>query len=207
MGNAKLNNWMQWVLLVGIIASLLCSYGAYNKDIDIPENTYPTASEIASLVVIPEVVIPKIVTPEVRDIDNDRLNNIWDVFFKGCSINLEVQAEEDAEDEVESELDDLEEFIEENIDRFDELVGSLDLDEDETKITIIELGECIIDEFNYEYESDEDKEVEVIFKYDFTYEDTSDNTNHKDSVYVTVNVRYDEDDLDDIESIEVSYSL
>ena len=62
MGNAKLNSWMQWVLLVCVIATLVIAYGAYDKanTIEVPtvdeiiaQANIPSAAEIAGLIQVP----------------------------------------------------------------------------------------------------------------------------------------------------------
>ena len=56
MGNAKLNSWMQWVLLVGVIVMI---YGVYTIDDSQPEPivfpSIPSAQDVADLIVIPEI--------------------------------------------------------------------------------------------------------------------------------------------------------
>lgn len=58
MGNAKLNSWMQWVLLAGVIVLLFFAFTIYNtpepEPIVIPTYDIPTAQEIADLIVIPD---------------------------------------------------------------------------------------------------------------------------------------------------------
>jgi len=81
MGNAKLNSWMQWILLVGVIATIVISVCAYNAatsivipEINVPSAnaiaasvlagvTIPTAEEISNAIVIPDY--PEI--PESKD--------------------------------------------------------------------------------------------------------------------------------------------
>jgi len=55
MGNAKLNSWMQWILLVGVILTLAFAYSAYDKANSIEIPTIPSAQEVADLIVIPVV--------------------------------------------------------------------------------------------------------------------------------------------------------
>ena len=50
MGNAKLNSWMQWILLVGVIATLVLAYGAYDKANNIVIPDAPSAETIAGTI-------------------------------------------------------------------------------------------------------------------------------------------------------------
>ena len=92
MGNAKLNSWMQWILLVGVIATIVISVCAYNAatsivipEINVPSAnaiaasvlagvTIPTAEEISNAIVIPdypEIPESKDTTVSIRDDKDD----------------------------------------------------------------------------------------------------------------------------------------
>lgn len=151
-------------------------------------------------------VLEGIDIPEMPEMP-DTSGNIDKVLFNQCNEVLKNTAENDVIDEVIDE-DELEEFIEDEIENFDEfVVGHFPtLNPDDTEVVVEVLGYCNIwgTEFGDE---EEDKEATVYLVYKFRYEDDEDNDEHKDKVYVIGKVKYDEDDLNDIKDIDLTYTL
>ncbi len=137
------------------------------------------------------------------NVDTSKTDDLWDVMFGGCTRTLENAAESDVMSEI--DMDDLKDFIEDSIEDFDRFVSNPAIDDDETEVEVVALGQCTI--YSTEFgEDDEDKSAEVTLVYDFKYEDETDNTEHKGSVTVTGTVVYDEGDFSD-EDVELSYVL
>ena len=183
------------IITVIIFAVLLGGfvYMTQPDEVVIPEPVaFPTAAEIAALIVVPAAPA----APEIQD---------FGVIPGTCRSTLKDIAEIDAIAEVNDEMDDLKDFIEDTIANFDEFVISPILDDSETDITIDELGYC--EYWNYEIGDEEDnKEVIIIMEYDFSYENTFTGKEHKDTIYVTAIVEYDEGNFND-KDIELTYSL
>jgi len=198
MGNAKLNPWVQYVVVIGMLILIAGSFTwMAPKEITIPIIAVPSAAEIASLIVIPETVIP-----EAKELDNKKVSDIWKIMFNDCYVDLEDEARETVIDEIDE--DDLIEVIEDSLENFDKL-KNLQLDDDETEVVINEIGFCEIDETDFGDDED-DKSAEVTLVYNFKYQDTFDSTWYKDSVTVTGTVEYDEGDFDDYD-VELIYTI
>jgi len=209
MGNAKLNPWVQYVVVIGMLILIAGSFTWMTpKEIIIPTIAVPSAAEIASLIVIPETVIPETVIPEAKELDNKKISDIWKIMFNDCYVDLEDGARETVIDEIDE--DDLIEFIEDSLENFDKLkkVRNLQLDDDETEVVINEIGYCVIGGINgTEFGDDEnDKSAEVTLVYTFKYQDTFDTTWYKDSVTVTGTIEYDEGDFEDYD-VELIYTI
>ena len=155
----------------------------------------PTAQEIVAL--IPPVVIPEIVIPEApvaKDLNNDRIDDLWEDLYGDKIDELEAEAYDVAELELEdNDYELLTEWLEVSIEGFDELK---DVDVDDYEITVIELG---LDE-------DDDKVAEVVFELEIRYtlkEGVVQNL--KKDIVATASVSFDEGDFDD-EDVELVFA-
>ena len=154
----------------------------------------PTASEIAARVVIPEVKIPEFqapVYPEfpvMKDLNNGRLDDLWENLYGEEIDELEDNAYDIAEEEFENrDYKLLTEWLEANIEGFDELKN---VDVEDEEVRVIELG---LDE-------DENKVVEVVFELEIRYTLNEGVVQRlKKDVEVTITVLFDEGDYLDSE--------
>ncbi len=147
-------------------------------DVTIP--SVPTAQEIADLVVI----------PGPGDIDNDRINDLWEDMYAVEIKELEDAAELNAKAELkDDDWEILEEYLELIIADFYVLK---DVDYEDTEITVLNLG----------LGEDEDKVVEVVFELEVKYNlREGPITRYRKIVFATANVVYEEGDLDDEEVV------
>jgi len=176
------------------------------------------ANAILAGIVIPEVTIP--------EVDNEKLDELWQGLFGDRISDLKsdvytgtdertlvdpflgkFQAEFDGNDR-----DDAREYIEDNLEDFDEFnvsdfFGNLlkKYDKEEVGFKIVQVGE--VEAINgITYNEGENSEVIVELEYDFKYtKDTGvvDDV-YRGTLYVTVTAEYDGTDLEDL---EVTYSL
>jgi len=139
----------------------------------------PTASEIAAE--IPPVVIPEIVVPEAKEVNNERIDDLWKDLYEEEIDELEAEAYDVAELELEDhDYKLLTKWLEEQIEGFDELRN---VDIDDYEINVIELG----------LEEDEDKVAEVVFELKVKYSlDEGQTTQYKKNVLATATVSFDE---------------
>ena len=146
----------------------------------------PTASEIAAE--IPPVVIPEIVVPEPKELNNKRIDDLWEDLYGEEIEELEDEAYDVAEIELEDDdYDLLVKYLEANIEGFDELE---DVDFEDYEITIIELG----------LDDDEDKVAEVVFELEVEYTLLEGVVqDYKKQIFATANVVFEEGDFDDEE--------
>lgn len=147
-------------------------------DVTIP--SVPTAQEIADLVVI----------PGPGDVDNDRINDLWEDMYSEGIKELEDAAELNAKAELkDDDWEILEEYLELTIEGFYEIE---DVDYEDTEITVLNLG----------LGEDEDKVVEVVYELEVEYSlKEGPVTNHRKIVFATANIVYEEGDLDDEEVV------
>ena len=152
---------------------------------EIAKLSFPTVQEIAAetakLIVVPEVVIPEIVVPTAGELDNDRLNDIYDETFKEESNQLKADAL--AACVAEFDEDDFEDFLKDSIVGFD-VLNSFDEDDDEQETTIQNLG----------LEDNEDKLATVYQEFKIKYETDSSYDKLKNVVTSTGAVTFDEED-------------
>jgi len=189
MANAKLNCWMQWVLLVGVIATILLSYGAYSNSekinydrianlVNVPKVEVPTADEIADKIVIPET-------------ENQRLDELWQKVYETEISDLKEEALEATLDEIDKE--DIEDFLKDegyNID----YVKSYKVDEDETEVEVTNLG----------LDDEDDKAATVNLYLDVKYKQkTGSTTTQREYIEVTADYYIDDGD----EEVDLVYSI
>ena len=139
----------------------------------------PTASEIAAE--IPPVVIPAVVIPEAKEVNSDRIDDLWEDLYELEIYELETEAHDVAELELEDrDYKLLTKWLEEQIEGFDELRN---VNVEDYEVNIIELG----------LEEDEDKVVEIVFELKVKYvleEGAAERL--KKNVIATANVVFDE---------------
>jgi hypothetical protein len=184
MTQAKLNGSMQYVLLAVLVAAVLLNVYALNRPIEVGEVVVPGAAEIAALV---NLTIPEV---DLSSVDN-QLDDIYKKLYASEYDELEEEALDAYDDEYDE--DDLEEMLENSVVGFDR-VRSVELDDDETEVVVVNLG----------LDDNEDRLVKVYKEYKVKYELDDDSDKLKDVVYVTAVVTYD--DKDGYEA-ELSYSL
>lgn len=111
MGNAKLNTWVQYVVVIGLVLLLIGSFTWMNSTIVV--NT-PTASEIAAAIIIPTM-------SGNLSIDNDKIDAIYDEILRDD--NAEEIAEQLALDEIDTKdfEKDLVSFLETEIDIIEDI--------------------------------------------------------------------------------------
>lgn len=152
----------------------------------------PTASEIAAE--IPPVVIPEIVVPEPKELNNNRIDDLWKDLYGEEIDELEANALDVAEIELEDDdYDLLVKYLEANIEGFDEL---MDVDVEDTEVAVISLG----------LEEDEDKTAEVVFELEIEYTLIEGVVqDYKKQIIVTANVVFEEGDFND-EEVELVFA-
>ena len=154
----------------------------------------PTADEIAAKIVIPEVVIPEITVPEPKEVNSDRIDDLWEDLYGDKIDELEAEAYDVAELELEDrDYKLLTRWLEDSIIGFDEL-RSVDIEDYE--YTILELG----------LEDEEDKVVEIVFDLKVKYvleEGAAEKL--KKNVVATALVTFDEGDYSD-EDVELVFA-
>jgi len=187
-------NWVQYTILVLAVILVIGSFTwmapvvkVNEQKVDLSQLDIPTAEEIASQI----------------DIDNSKIDDLHNVMFGRCRTELKDNAESVVLDEI--DIDELKEYIEDQIADFDKFTKIPTLDEDETEVTINQLGYCIV--FGEEFgDEKDDKSAIVNLVYNFEYEDENSYDVHKDKLYITGTVDFEEGDFDD-EDVELSYSL
>ncbi len=192
MVQSKVNqpNWLQYVTVVAVLLALFFSFSAYNKDVEMPE--VPSAAEIASQVQVPSASVGlsaeevrAIVATELAtldtDVNNDKLDKVFEEVYESEITALENKALNLYSKEFDK--DEIEDLLESEIENFDKL-ENVDLDDDETEVTVVNLG----------LDDDEDKEVIVTKEYKVKYEKDDTTDNYKDVVYVKGTLTYDDDD-------------
>jgi len=187
------------LIVIAVILSLITMFGVFAiTSVDeealsnkvtaqvIGQIEIPTASEIAAE--IPPVVIPEIVVPEAKEMNNDRIDDLWNDLYETEIEELETEAYDVAEIELEDhDYKLLTQWLEGQIEGFDELRN---VAVDNYEINVIELG---LDE-------DEDKIADVVFELKVKYTlDEGQATKYKTNVLVTANVLFDEGDYNDEE--------
>lgn len=152
----------------------------------------PTASEIAAE--MPETVIPNITIPEPKEVNSDRIDDLWEDLNNEKIEELEAEAYDVAELELEDrDYELLTQWLEDGIEGFDELE---DVDVDDYEINVIELG----------LEEDEDKVAEIVFELEVEYTLKEGVVqDYKKDVIVTVTVSFDEGDFTD-EDVELIFA-
>ncbi len=187
------------LILVVMIASISIGVGNINKKIEAKQTVnVPSAQEIASLVVIPEVVIPEFKVPEyevpVFESDN-KVDDLWKDLYSAEIDELEAAAEDEATWELED--DDWEllfDFLEANIEGFDKLKN---VEVEDVEVSVLELG----------LEEDEDKVAEVVFELEIRYTlEEGVVQRYKEDVIATANVVFEEGDFDD-EEVEFVFAF
>lgn len=179
-------------------------------EINIPDVVVPTAKEIADELDInaaPEVVVSEDGDSDVivisEESSSNKLDDLWEDLYSDEIEELEGHAYNDVMSELsdldEDDMDDLEDFLEENIEGFDELVSVSEYD-DETNIEIINL--------NPDNDEDESKEADVFLELKVKYKLREGQvTSYKEIVYVVGNVVYEEGNNFNDEEVTVTYSL
>jgi hypothetical protein len=140
---------------------------------------FPTAEEIAALIVVPEVnmsgtMIPNVVTTKVESIDNKLLNEFLESEFRSKFSEIENFSKEEAEKELRNEDDEVVSYYLQSI-----LESSLDkdtievtIDDIDVEVTELGLGEdedkCAIVAFELEVEYELEEGVRVEFEKDMT---------------------------------------
>jgi len=149
----------------------------------------PTASEIALEIAIPEVVIP-----EAKEVNSDRIDDLWEDLYETEIEELEDEAYNVAEEKLENhDYKALEKYLEANMEGLDEIKK---VNIEDYEINIIELG----------LEDDEDKVAEVVFelKVKYTLEEGV-AQKLKKNVLATAIVTFDEGDYLD-EEVELVFA-
>lgn len=186
-------NLFVWLLVLVAFVSVISLAVTMSNNIDeellteqiakkvINELNVPSAAEIAALV--PVAVLPEIVIPEAKEINSDRLDDLWKNLYNNEIAELESEAYNIVLEEFEDkDYELLVEWLEANIEGFDELE---DVDVEDYEVSIIELG----------LDLDEDKSAEVVLEIELKYslkEGVDDN--FKKDVIVKANVVFDEGD-------------
>lgn len=189
-------NLFVWLLVLVAFVSVISLAVTMSNNIDeellteqiakkvINELNVPSAAEIAALV--PVAVLPEIVIPEAKEINSDRLDDLWKNLYNNEIAELESEAYNIVLEEFEDkDYELLVEWLEANIEGFDELE---DVDVEDYEVSIIELG----------LDLDEDKSAEVVLEIELKYslkEGVDDN--FKKDVIVKANVVFDEGDYSD----------
>jgi len=189
---------LNWLALIGVILLLVGSF-TWMAPSNVQQVDVPTANEIATAV-LTGITIPEVTIPEL---DNKKINDLWKVIFGECNNKLKTKAETHVLAEI--DMDEIEDYIKDNIANFDKFRKHPVFDTDKTEVVVNEIGYCVIGDAEFGDDED-DKSAEVKLVYDFTYEDDTDNTNHKDSITVIGTITYDEGKWSD-RDVEFSYSL
>jgi len=152
--------------LILLIALLVISLYGIAK---IP--SVPTADEIAQKIQIPTptVNIPEV---EIPDFDYTKINQVWEKVYKDDIAELENEAIQVTTNEITKS--DIEDFLKDNIDNF-ETLKKWEIDEDETEVTIINLG----------LDDKDDRKAIVTTEIDVRYTlSEGQATSYKDTIYV-----------------------
>ena len=195
------------LLVAAVILCCITTYAVLNNQVDeqalsnkvaaqvIGQINVPTASEIAAEmpeISIPEIVIPA--APEAKEVNSDRIDDLWEGLYDDEIEELEAEAYDVAEIELEDhDYKDLERYLEANIEGFDELK---DVDIDDYEVNIIALG----------LDDDEDKVADVVFELKIKYNLLEGQaTNYKKNVIATATVSFDEGVYND-EDVELVFA-
>lgn len=190
--------------IVLLIFGLISMFGAYNgvsekdledaiDDIEFPEQV--SAQEIADLVVIPEM--KEIDVPEFKG--ESMVKDMWEDMH---SVNISLLKEHAYNDTVlefkADKYEDLVEWLELNIEDFDELVGyEVKFNEDDCEVEVVELG----------LEEDEDKSAKVVCEVKVKYDlKEGADESYKKYVMFSSDVSYEEGDFSD-EKVKFAYSF
>lgn len=198
MGNAKLNSWMQWLLLIGVVATLILSYSAYSyaKDIEVP-----TAEEIVASANLPTAEDIAALMPVVDNSLNERLCELTD----GCEFwephrrqswgILNALNNGDAEEDF-----------------FDAMVDLTGIDED--YLVVEPRHDVDMKDYQIRAYSDKDKEdgnweIKTFIKVRYYDSDEANSFTHEDAeyAYIVVTSILDEGEYEDLAIEEVSRSF
>ena len=156
--------------------------------------------------IVAGIVMPTM--PEMPEYDTEKIDDVWKAMFGVCGNTLEIDAEVKVKAKVIGTGADMREYVEDNLEDFDDfttLTSVFTLDDEETEVTILDLGECEINSITYN--EDEDRKVTVVLEYDFEY--TKDTgvvgDAYRGTLYVTGEYVYDVEDSES--EVELSYSL
>jgi len=194
--------------LVLLVVGLFC-VSSINNNLKLID--YPTAAEIAALVVIPEAgvyptaqeIADLIKVPETEDISNQKLLEVWKDLFRGQIDLLETQGFDDVEDELLDEYEDdedfeedVEKFLSKNIEGFDRVLNNIEFEDyKDYNVEVINLG---LNEDDPEDESV--KKVKVTFNYEeIEYEKEDSAKDYKIDFNLIVTVTYEDGYPDDPE--------
>ena len=198
------NKLLVWLVVICLVLSFFGLWGAWtDKGVDKDEVKEIVATEIAK---IPEPVIPEVptaeeiaalvVVPEPGEMDNDRIEDLWEDLYATEISDLEDAAENDAIAELEDDdWEIIEEYFELTIEGFYVLT---DVDYEDTEVTILKLG----------LGEDEDRVVDVVFELEVKYTlREGPITRYRKIVLATANVVYEYEDgeLDDKE-VAITFS-
>lgn len=196
------NKTLVWLVIVVMVLSFFGLWGAWsNKGVDKDEVKSIIALEIAK---IPEPVIPEVptaeeiaalvVVPKPGEMDNERIEDLWEDLYATEISALEDAAKIDAKAELEDDdWEIIEEYLELIIVDFYVLKH---VDYEDTEITVLNLG----------LGEDEDKVVEIVFELEVKYTlREGPITKYRKIVLATANVVYEEGDLDE-EEIAITFS-
>jgi len=182
------------LLVVGLFAVSSVNQNLKLIDVDVDEQA------------IADAVLAGIVIPELPVVDTKKLDALWDNLFGEEIGLLEDKAEDYVSNHVNVEWADMREYVEDNLEDFDNFPFSkvFTLDVDETEITIVDLGEVEINSITYN--EDEDSKVVVTLEYNFEYEKDTGvvGDSYRGTLYVTADYTYD---FEDAEEVEFAYSL
>lgn len=198
--NALLISLVVLVGLLSIVGIFLSVSNSVDEDVlsskvtaqVIEQINIPTAAEVAALV--PAVDLSALVIPEPKEVNSDRIDDLWNDLNEDEIDELEAEAYDVAELELEDrDYKALEKYLEAEIEGFDEL-RSVDIDDYE--VTVIELG----------LEEDEDKVAEVVFELKVKYTTEEGQVGRlKMNVLATATVLFDEGDFDE-EDVELVFA-
>ena len=193
------NAWLVGLVIVLILINVVGFYYAAQDSVDeeaLVKNVaakvalqIPSASDIAA-----EIEIPEIVVPEAKEVNSERIDDLWRDLYSDEIEELEAEAYDVAEEEFEdNDYELLEDWLKANIEGFDALE---DVDIDEDSVDVISLG----------LEEDEDKVAEVVFELDLEYSlEEGPAQDYKKKVIATGLVSFEEGDFDE-ENVEFVFA-
>lgn len=153
----------------------------------------PSAQEIASLIVIPNVEMPEV--PEFKS--DQKVHDLWKKLYGEDVDALEDLALALALDKVDEEKEDeLLDYLELEFPGLDDLI-SFSEDDDERDVIVLDLG----------IDDEEDQSVRVTLEYKFKYDlKEGVDDDFKGRLYITANVVWD-DDEEELVAEDLIYSL
>ena len=207
----KENNKALLILLtIGVVVGLIVSFFtlAAVKSVQVDEDQIvrdvvnqigrmPTPAEVAALV--PKVdmpAMPEVIMPEIPEFKSDeKVKDLWEDMYSAEIFEIEnftyVYAIEVLEDD---KYEELVEFLEENVENFEELE---DVDVEDFEVEVISLG----------LKKEEDKVAQIVFEIEVEYSLYDGPVqDYRDHLLVTADVVYDEGDFDD-EDVEMVYAF